>query len=157
MGGWGGALGGDGANEHNARAVVLSFNCKNRGTCHGLAGYFETVLYEGDDDESTVELSTNPATMDDKSKDMTSWFPLFFPLTVGLISWHYLFKIITNDIKVPVSFPDNSELQISMWRQTDDRKVWYEWIVESFVHVAGQRLRLGITELHSSKKSGCLM
>ncbi|KAE9975217.1 hypothetical protein BLS_002713 [Venturia inaequalis] len=138
-GGWGGALGGDGANEHNARAVVLNFKCKNRGTCHGLAGYFETVLYEGDDDESTVELSTNPVTMDSKSKDMISWFPIFFPL------------------KVPVSFPDDSELQISVWRQTDDRKVWYEWLVESFVHVAEKRLRLGVTELHSSKKSGCLM
>lgn len=56
-----------------------------------------------------------------------------------------------------MTFPDNSELQISMWRQTDDRKVWYEWMVESFVHIGGQRLRLGVTELHSSKKSGCLM
>jgi type II protein arginine methyltransferase len=59
--------------------------------------------------------------------------------------------------QVPITFPDNSELQVSIWRQTDDRKVWYEWIVESFVVVAGKRLRLGVTDLHSSKKEGCLM
>jgi protein arginine N-methyltransferase 5 len=80
-GGWGGALGGDGANEHNARYVVHQFQCRNRGSCHGLAGYFETVLYEGDDG-TKVELSTNPATMETKSKDMISWFPIFFPLKV---------------------------------------------------------------------------
>jgi protein arginine N-methyltransferase 5 len=80
-GGWGGALGGDGANEHNARFAIHNFVCTDRGTCHGLAGYFETVLYEGIDG-SKVELSTNPVTMDAKSKDMISWFPIFFPLKV---------------------------------------------------------------------------
>jgi protein arginine N-methyltransferase 5 len=80
-GGWGGALGGDGANEHNARFAIHNFHCKERGTCHGLAGYFETILYECSDG-SKVELSTNPVTMDAKSKDMISWFPIFFPLKV---------------------------------------------------------------------------
>ena len=47
--------------------------------CHGLAGYFESVLYPG------IELSTNPNTMDAKSKGMISWFPIFFPLKVGLV------------------------------------------------------------------------
>jgi len=105
--------------------------------CHGLAGYFETVLYDGSDGK--VELSTNPVTMDRKSKDMISWFPIFFPL------------------KVPIYVPENSEMDVSMWRQTDDRKVWYEWLVESFVTIAGRRVRLGISDLHSSKKNGCLM
>jgi len=31
---------------------------------------------------SKIELSTNPLTMDMKSKDMISWFPIFFPLKV---------------------------------------------------------------------------
>lgn len=66
------------ANEHNVRQTRLSFPCQNRGVCHGLAGYFETVLY-GD-----VELSTNPVTMDAKSAGMISWFPIYFPLKVGL-------------------------------------------------------------------------
>jgi protein arginine N-methyltransferase 5 len=65
------------ANEHNARQTRLSFPCQNRGFCHGLGGYFETVLY-GD-----VELSTNPVTMEDKSDGMISWFPIFFPLKVS--------------------------------------------------------------------------
>jgi type II protein arginine methyltransferase len=28
--------------------------------------------------------------------------------------------------------PDDGEIVVNMWRQTDDRKVWYEWIVEVF-------------------------
>jgi protein arginine N-methyltransferase 5 len=44
-----------------------------------------------------------------------------------------------------------------MWRQTDDRKVWYEWLAESFITVNGQRVRIGVSELHSSKSSGCMM
>ena len=79
-GGAAGVTGGDGANEHNNRFCRLRFQCENRGVCHGLAGYFETVLYEGADEN--IELSTNPITMDAKSKDMISWFPIFFPLKV---------------------------------------------------------------------------
>ena len=79
-GGW---TGGDGKNEHNARTCRLSFHAQNRGVCHGLAGYFETVLYAGR--EWKVELSTNPVTMEEKSKDMISWFPIFFPLKVSFI------------------------------------------------------------------------
>jgi type II protein arginine methyltransferase len=63
-------------NEHNVRQTRLSFPCQHRGVCHGLGGYFETVLY-GD-----VELSTNPVTMEAKSSGMISWFPIFFPLKV---------------------------------------------------------------------------
>ena len=145
-GGGGGHGGGDGANEHNSRFCSLTFKCADRGVCHGLAGYFETVLYSSSDpqDESgdfeSIELSINPVTMDEKSKDMISWFPMFFPL------------------RTPLSFPDNTELCVSMWRFTDDRKVWYEWVVESYMVVAdGQKLRLGMSEVHSSKKNGCLM
>lgn len=66
------------SNAHNVRQTRLSFPAQNRGVCHGLAGYFETVLY-GD-----VELSTNPVTMDAKSASMISWFPIYFPLKVSL-------------------------------------------------------------------------
>lgn len=83
-GGGGGVTGGDGANEHNVRFSHTMFSIPNKGVCHGLAGYFETVLYQGASPESTVELSTNPVTMDAKSKDMISWFPIFFPLKVRL-------------------------------------------------------------------------
>jgi protein arginine N-methyltransferase 5 len=81
-GGGGGSMsGGDGANEHNTRSARLKFVCKDRGVVNGLAGYFEAVLYDGGD-AGKVELSTRPDTIDAKSKDMISWFPIFFPLQV---------------------------------------------------------------------------
>ena len=127
-------------NTHNARFARLEFPCSSRGVCHGLAGYFEALLYAkeakqvngfrrpgGDTSDQyflnssvegqsrsrdRVELSTNPITMDKKSKDMISWFPIFFPLKVGgrahprsrepllgLISTirrHYTFRTILN-------------------------------------------------------------
>jgi protein arginine N-methyltransferase 5 len=138
-GGSGGLTGGDGWNDHNARFAQITFPCPTRGVCHGLAGYFESVLYNSTVDGSLIELSTNPLTMEAKSRDMISWFPIFFPL------------------RTPVSFPDNSELKLTIWRNTDDRKVWYEWHVESFVILEGRKVRLGASELHSSKKNGCLM
>ena len=78
-----GSSGGGGTtNAHNVRESRLRFPCQNRGVCHGLAGYFESVLYQG------VELSTNPVTMDAKSANMISWFPIYFPLKVGLFPFH---------------------------------------------------------------------
>ncbi|KAJ5945864.1 hypothetical protein N7454_002703 [Penicillium verhagenii] len=164
------------SNSHNVRQTRLSFPAQNRGTCHGLAGYFETVLY-GD-----VELSTNPVTMEEKSASMISWFPIYFPL------------------KTPLNVPDNGEIVVTMYRQTDDRKVWYEWMVEVFAlertsapatlvstpamsgarmgspsaeslkakdngkgprgginRTGYRRVRVGLSELHSSIKDGCLM
>jgi type II protein arginine methyltransferase len=85
-GGGGGATGGDGANEHNVRFSHTVFAVKDRGVCHGIAGYFETVLYDGGDPDTMVELSTNPVTMEAKSKDMISWFPIFFPLKVWTLT-----------------------------------------------------------------------
>jgi type II protein arginine methyltransferase len=80
--GGGGPTGGDGANAHNTRFAQLTFKRPRRGVCHGFAGYFETVLYAGMDEESRVELSTNPLTMDRMSRDMISWFPIYFPVKV---------------------------------------------------------------------------
>ena len=139
----GGFVGGDGNNEHNARSCTLTFTCQDRGICHGLAGYFETVLYSSPAQQKEVELSTNPVNMEEKSKDMISWFPIFFPL------------------KTPQYVPDGAEMEVSMWRQTDDRKVWYEWVVEVFERVGGdagrRRKKLGMSEVHSSRRNGCLM
>ncbi|KAJ5782958.1 hypothetical protein N7457_004732 [Penicillium paradoxum] len=156
------------SNAHNVRQTRLAFPSQNRGVCHGLAGYFETVLY-GD-----IELSTNPVTMEAKSADMISWFPIYFPL------------------KTPLSVPENGEIVATMYRQTDDRKVWYEWMVEVYAlertaasakptpmtysqagslsvenlnketaakgtRAGYRRVRVGMSELHSSIKDGCLM
>ncbi|KAH0143716.1 protein arginine N-methyltransferase HSL7, partial [Aureobasidium melanogenum] len=133
-------VGGDGWNEHNARFCHLRFTASTRGVCHGLGGYFETVLYVPEDKtKKPIELSINPNTMEAKSKDMISWFPIFFPL------------------KTPITIPTGAEIEVSMWRQTDDRKVWYEWQVEVFASLNGTRQRVASSDLHSSIKNGCLM
>ena len=79
-----------GANEHNARYCRLKFICQHRGVVHGLAGYFESTLFEGGDGKK-VEISTHPERIDQKSKDMVSWFPIFFPLKVSFAN-HRLFS-----------------------------------------------------------------
>lgn len=151
-GGGGSMAGGDGSNEHNARYSRTKFVVRDRGVCHGIAGYFESVLYDGrrvDEEEDVgpeqiigeiVEISTHPGTIDAKSKDMISWFPIYFPL------------------KTPLYVPDDSEVEVSIWRQTDDRKVWYEWCVEAFALTGpNRRVRVGMSEVGSSRKQGCLM
>jgi type II protein arginine methyltransferase len=82
-GGGGSMLGAAGANDHNSRYCHLIFVCRTRGTIHGLAGYFESVLYESQvGQKEKVEISTLPEMIDLKSKDMISWFPIFFPIKV---------------------------------------------------------------------------
>ena len=73
---------------------------------------------------------------------------------------------------------------VHMWRQTDERKVWYEWMVDVYAHAhskgdasataggqvhgkgkgsgyekqtSGTKVRIGGSELHSSIKEACLM
>lgn len=48
-------------------------------------------------------------------------------------------------------------MEVSMWRQTDDRSVWYEWLVEVYEKVNGRKRRLAISDLHSSRKHACLI
>lgn len=93
-----------------------------------------------------------------------------------------------NQPQTPLNIPDNGEIVVTMYRQTDDRKVWYEWIVEVFAFVPSnentgawggittmsndnnpgqqqqqqrkgnsRRVRVGMSDLHSSIKDGCLM
>ncbi len=84
--GGGGAMSGStGANDHNARHTHLTFVCRTKGIIHGLAGYFESILYASQisADKEPVELSILPDQIDRKSKDMISWFPIFFPLKVS--------------------------------------------------------------------------
>ncbi|EEY15440.1 arginine N-methyltransferase skb1 [Verticillium alfalfae VaMs.102] len=142
MGGGGGSMASAaGANDHNSRFCHLTFVCRTRGVIHGLAGYFESVLYAPRlGDKAKVEISTHPDQIDQKSKDMISWFPIYFP------------------IKQPLYYPADTELEVSMWRQTDDSKVWYEWLIEAYTWVGeGQRIKVGSSELTSSRKVACLM
>ncbi len=63
-------------NSHNIRSATLTFHIPHAGVLHGLAGYFEAVLY------GEIGLSIHPYRKENISKDMLSWFPLFFPLKV---------------------------------------------------------------------------
>lgn len=65
-------------NSHNVRSACLPFWIPHAGVLHGLAGYFEAVLY------GNIGLSTHPERKHEISKDMLSWFPLFFPFKVSL-------------------------------------------------------------------------
>ncbi|KZV62913.1 PRMT5-domain-containing protein [Peniophora sp. CONT] len=109
-----GVLGEDGlplTNSHNARAASLTFHIPHAGTMHGLAGYFESVLY------GPVGLSIHPERQADVSPNMLSWFPIFFPLSA------------------PLYLPSGAELRVNIWRLTENRKVWYEWAAEAFLPV----------------------
>lgn len=45
-----------------------------------------------------------------------------------------------------------------MWRQTDDTKVWYEWLVEAFTWVSlTSRVKVASSDLCSSRQVACLM
>ncbi|KAJ7227136.1 PRMT5-domain-containing protein [Mycena pura] len=98
-------------NSHNVRSAKLNFFIPHSGVLHGLAGYFEAVLY------GNIGLSIHPHRKNRISKDMLSWFPLFFPF------------------KEPLYLPSNSELQVSIWRLTNQQQVWYEWHAEAFLNV----------------------
>lgn len=101
------------SNSHNARASTHTFHIPHAATLHGFGGYFEAHLY-GD-----VGLSIHPENAHAVSPDLTSWFPLFFPL------------------KEPMYLPSGAELQVNLWRMGDGKgkKVWYEWAVESYLPV----------------------
>lgn len=44
-----------------------------------------------------------------------------------------------------------------MWRQTDDTRVWYEWMVEVYAWVGPKtRIKVGASEMHSSRKVACI-
>lgn len=70
--------------------------------CHGFAGYFTASLW-GD-----TELSIHPA---HHTKDMYSWFPIFFP------------------VRTPFTVQGGGTIALSMFRRSSSSKVWYEWTV----------------------------
>lgn len=113
-------------NIHNTRFSKTSFEIPAKACVHGIAGYFEAVLFQD------VSLSTVPHTRH-KSPDMLSWFPIWFPL------------------KTPMNVPDHSEADLCFWRKTDGKVVWYEWAAETFFKPlqSGPRMRLSCSEIHN--------
>ena len=105
----------------------MAFHIPHAGVLHGLAGYFEAVLY------GNIGLSIHPDRKDRVSKDMLSWFPLFFPFKVRLT--RCICPTTDEPPQAPLYLPSNSELQVSIWRLTNKRQVWYEWYAELFMPV----------------------
>lgn len=84
----------------NSRYGTLTYHCRQNCVLTGFAGYFTCDLYRG------IMLSTEPRT---HTKDMMSWFPIFFPLNS------------------PVQMQAGQIVQIAFWRCVSETKVWYEW------------------------------
>ncbi|KAK1744545.1 protein arginine N-methyltransferase 5 [Skeletonema marinoi] len=92
-------------------------------TIHGFLGSFHSVLYESPSVKSKVgkmkqkssdgiRLSVISIAPNSFSVGMFSWFPLYFPL------------------KQPLCAPEGSTVNCSVWRRSDDARVWYEWCAE---------------------------
>ncbi len=85
------------------RYSTLTFKVATDMTFHGMVGYFESYLYK------EIMQSILPTTY---SKDMISWYPIYFP------------------INKPLFVISGQEIVIHIWRCSGVRKVWYEWCVE---------------------------
>ena len=83
----------------NKRYHHMKFEIKQNATVHGLAGFFDAVLYKD------VHISIDQRNF---SEGMFSWFPLFFPLR-----W-------------PAAIEAGQELTVHMWRHVSEAKgrVW---------------------------------
>ncbi|KAL7540315.1 hypothetical protein ACHAXR_010029 [Thalassiosira sp. AJA248-18] len=113
-----------------AAAAAADNNTDTTVTIHGFMGSFHSVLYEsprakssssrivdkmrngydsaGEEERSSV-ISIAPHSF---SVGMFSWFPLYFPL------------------KEPLRIPPGATVNCSIWRRSDDKRVWYEWCAE---------------------------
>eukprot|EP01082_Thalassiosira_pseudonana_P012452 g11440.t1 g11440 contig5:862896-863991(+) len=97
-------------------------------TLHGFLGSFHSVLYEsvksktGEKVEAVISIA--PSSF---STGMFSWFPLYFPL------------------KEPLRVPPGATVNCSIWRQSDNERVWYEWSAE----VVSSGTVLSVTSLHN--------
>ncbi|KAI0983726.1 hypothetical protein GJ496_008284 [Pomphorhynchus laevis] len=68
----------------------------------GFGGYFNSKLY------NDVSISIVPG---QQTNAMTSWFPMLFPLNN------------------PVVVKPKEQIIFNIWRKTDNKKVWYEWLL----------------------------
>ncbi|CRH00750.1 protein arginine N-methyltransferase 5, putative [Plasmodium relictum] len=89
-------------NTHNNRYKNINFKIKMDSYLHGFLCYFKSQLYDD------IYISIEP---DSHTINLHSWYPLFIPLN----------KIIF--------LKKNQNLSLSIWRLTDNHKIWYEWCI----------------------------
>lgn len=129
-------------NMHNTRKAKHTFYIPHQCVVHGIAGYFECVLYKDigfstrpdtpiPNESDGLDLTTTEDGRGEKkaaqhevpkipySEQLVSWFPLWLPLSA------------------PLYVPENAELDVALWRETDGSRVWYEWVAEAFIKEGG--------------------
>ncbi|GAW81647.1 protein arginine N-methyltransferase 5 [Plasmodium gonderi] len=89
-------------NSHNNRYKRINFIINMNSYLHGFLCYFKSHLYDD------VYLSIEPNT---HTNNLHSWYPLYIPVN----QIHYL--------------KQGQILSLSIWRLTDNHKIWYEWCI----------------------------
>jgi len=87
---------------------------------NGFAGYFEALLYD------KILLSILPET---HTKDLHSWFPIYFP------------------IEKPLLVEPQNVIKIDIWRDTNEKSVWYEWLIS----IKTKKSIMQTTNIHNVK------
>eukprot|EP00762_Andalucia_godoyi_P005797 ANDGO_06927.mRNA.1 Protein arginine N-methyltransferase 5 len=90
--------------KDNDRSITLSFTATSDALMHGLAGFFESRLFE------EIFYGILPSR---HSPGLISWFPIFFPL------------------RVPIPVTKGTIIKVCMWRRSSATKVWYEWAIDA--------------------------
>uniref|UniRef100_A0A1A9X3K2 Protein arginine N-methyltransferase n=1 Tax=Glossina brevipalpis TaxID=37001 RepID=A0A1A9X3K2_9MUSC len=88
----------------NSRYKILNFPVDLDCVLTGIAGYFESTLY------NDITISINPPT---HTCGLVSWFPMYFPFTE------------------PLAVTKGQIIEIHFWRCVSKKKVWYEWCLVS--------------------------
>lgn len=102
---------------NNTRCITIEFESPTSTLVHGFSGYFDCCLYKN------VHMSIEPRS---HTKDMVSWFPIWFPL------------------RKPLTVKKGTPITVNLWRCTGAGKVWYEWnmatdLETTAIHNAGGR------------------
>lgn len=113
-------------------------------TIHGFMGSFHSELYEAPaaksrkaesmrtSEESGERSSVISIAPHSFSVGMFSWFPLYFPL------------------REPLRVPPGATVNCSIWRRSDEGRVWYEWCAEVVEEREGSEACLwGASPIHN--------
>lgn len=135
--------------------VVTEFKVKYRGEIHGLIGFFTAKLYNDIHistlpDESIVKLLPDSDVQGLKKLNVSSSpDPFMYPSEAGVNVVGGKYKKFSHTpnmhswsplvfpLKEPFSVTDDTELSVFISRNysVQNRSVWYEWSVESFVYL----------------------
>lgn len=98
------------------QSTTVQFPIHHKTTIHAIMGYFNATLY------GTITIN-NMLDTGLETPDMTSWFPIVFP------------------VQLPQYVMDQSVVDVTMSRNVDGVRVWYEWALQSscWLEVGGKK------------------